>query len=180
VAPTGTPTPTGTAIGSPAPTPTPTSSPARGVLPGPVSAVPTGTPTATPTSTGTAVRTVSSPNSTAAGNGGTAPANAGAPSVTVAGAVATPTTAPSSKQTSIQLECGQTGGTEDGAPAGYVNDPRGPQGQPHPDYGSGLVTERDRDVFRENLPAGTQMAAVNDAIARGCSAQWIRTHLGSP
>jgi hypothetical protein len=93
---------------------------------------------------------------------------------------ATPTSAPSRGQNSIALDCGQTGRTEDGAPRGYVNDPNGPQGQPHPDYGSGpLMTVRDRDAFRESLPTDARIGAVNDAIARGCSAQWIRGHLGS-
>jgi hypothetical protein len=88
--------------------------------------------------------------------------------------------APSRWQMSARLDCCQTGLTEPGAPSGYVNDPRGPQGQSHSHYGSGsLVTEQDREFFRKNLPTVTHMAAVNDAIARGCSAQLIRDHLGS-
>jgi hypothetical protein len=75
-------------------------------------------------------------------------------------------------------DCGQTGLVEPGAATGYVNDPGGTQGQPHVDYGSGpLVTLAERDAFRASLPPGTNLGLVNDAIARGCSANWIRGHL---
>ncbi|MBV9577319.1 MAG: hypothetical protein JO057_01880 [Chloroflexi bacterium] len=62
--------------------------------------------------------------------------------------------------------------------SGYVNDPNGAQGADHPDYGSGpLETLAQRDAFRSSLPPGTHMAAVNDLIARGCPAAWIRAHV---
>jgi len=35
----------------------------------------------------------------------------------------------------------------------------------------------DRDAFRSSLPSSTNMAAVNDLIAKGCSAAWIRDHV---
>jgi hypothetical protein len=79
----------------------------------------------------------------------------------------------------MPLECRQTGAVEADAPPGYVNDPGGPQGESHRYYGAGpLLTLADRDQFRASLPAGTSLGPVNDAIARGCSAQWIRAHLG--
>jgi hypothetical protein len=37
---------------------------------------------------------------------------------------------------------------------------------------------REREAFRSSLPPGSDLGAVNDAIARGCSASWIREHLG--
>jgi hypothetical protein len=46
-------------------------------------------------------------------------------------------------------------------------------------FGTGLTTLADRDAFRASLPAGTSMAVVNDAIARGCSPAWIQSHLES-
>jgi len=61
-----------------------------------------------------------------------------------------------------------------------VSDPSGVQGAAHPDYAGPLVTLSDRDAFRASLPPGTNMAAVDDAIARGCSASWIRANLASP
>jgi len=65
--------------------------------------------------------------------------------------------------------------TEAGAPPGYLNDPDGAEGAGHPDYGSGpLTTLANRDAFRSSLPSSTNMAAVNDLIAKGCSAAWIR------
>jgi hypothetical protein len=39
-----------------------------------------------------------------------------------------------------------------------------------------LETLADRDAFRASLPDGTNMVAVNDLIAKGCSAAWIRAH----
>jgi hypothetical protein len=90
-----------------------------------------------------------------------------------------PFSRPSPTPTPVPLDCGQTGQIESGAPTGYVNDPNGTQGQSHRDYGTGpLVTLADRDQFRASLPAGTQVGPVNDAIAQGCSAIWIRAHLG--
>jgi len=69
---------------------------------------------------------------------------------------------------------------EPAAPTGYVNNPRGTEGQPHVDYGAGpLVTLAERDAFRASLPTGTNLGPINDAIARGCSADWIRTHLAA-
>jgi hypothetical protein len=47
----------------------------------------------------------------------------------------------------------------------------------HPDFGTGLTTLAARDAFRASLPAGTNIAAVNDEIAQGCSASWIQSHL---
>jgi hypothetical protein len=47
----------------------------------------------------------------------------------------------------------------------------------HPDYAPGLSDLSARDAFRASLPPGTDVAAVNDAISRGCSATWIRAHL---
>jgi hypothetical protein len=41
----------------------------------------------------------------------------------------------------------------------------------------GLTTLAQREAFRSSLPAGTDMAVVNDAIAHGCSPAWIRSHL---
>jgi hypothetical protein len=68
--------------------------------------------------------------------------------------------------------------TEAGAPPGYVNDARATEGMAHPDYGAGpLTTLADRNTFRASLPTGTNMAAVNDLIAKGCSAAWIRDHV---
>jgi hypothetical protein len=58
-----------------------------------------------------------------------------------------------------------------------VNDPTGAQGSTHADYAGPLDTLTERDAFRASLPPGTDMAAVNDAIARGCSPSWIRANL---
>jgi hypothetical protein len=52
-----------------------------------------------------------------------------------------------------------------------VNDPRGAEGAAHPNYGAGpLETLGDRRAFRSSLQPGADMAAVDDLIARGCSA----------
>ena len=62
----------------------------------------------------------------------------------------------------------------------YASDPRGTEGRDHVVFGTGpLKTLGDRDAFRASLPRGTNLALVNDAIARGCSAAWIRAHLDS-
>jgi hypothetical protein len=75
-------------------------------------------------------------------------------------------------------DCGQTGQREASAPPAYASDPSGPQGQNHTVFGSGSLTSlADRESFRAKLPPGTNLAAVDDAIARGCSANWIRAHL---
>jgi hypothetical protein len=75
-------------------------------------------------------------------------------------------------------DCGQSNHAEAGAPPGYASDPRGPEGTDHPYYGSGpLRTLADRDAFRSSLPTGTNMATVNDLIAKGCSAAWIHAHV---
>jgi hypothetical protein len=42
-----------------------------------------------------------------------------------------------------------------------------------------LDTLAGRDSFRASLPPGTNLEVVNDAIARGCSEQWIRENLGA-
>jgi hypothetical protein len=34
-----------------------------------------------------------------------------------------------------------------------------------------------RDAFRSSLPRSTNLASVNDMIAKGCSAAWIRGHV---
>ena len=75
-------------------------------------------------------------------------------------------------------DCGQTGSQEEFAPSGYASNPGGAQGQNHPVYNTGLTTLAEREAFRSSLPGGTHMAVVNDAIARGCSPAWIRSHLG--
>jgi hypothetical protein len=77
------------------------------------------------------------------------------------------------------FSCDATGLTEAGSPTGYVSDPSGAEGMVHPTYGAGLVTLSEREAFRASLPPGTDMAAVNDAIARGCSADWLRDNLDS-
>jgi hypothetical protein len=78
-------------------------------------------------------------------------------------------------------DCGQTGQREASAPPSYASDPRGPEGRNHPVFGAGpLSSLSERDAFRASLPAGTDVGPVNDAIARGCSARWIRAHLASP
>jgi hypothetical protein len=46
----------------------------------------------------------------------------------------------------------------------------------HPDYAAGLNDLSERDAFRASLPAGTNMAAVDDDIDRGCSETWIRAN----
>jgi hypothetical protein len=46
----------------------------------------------------------------------------------------------------------------------------------HPDYAGLLDTLAGRDAFGTSLPDGTDMGAVHQAIARGCSASWIRSH----
>jgi hypothetical protein len=75
-------------------------------------------------------------------------------------------------------DCGQTGMREDSAPPGYSTDPRAAEGRNHIVFGAGpLTTLADRDAFRSSLPIEANMARVNDAIARGCSAAWIRDHL---
>jgi hypothetical protein len=77
-------------------------------------------------------------------------------------------------------DCGHSGQREDSAPPAYASDPRSPEGRDHRVFGSGpLRSLRDRDDFRATLPARTNLAPVDDAIARGCSAHWIRTHLNS-
>jgi hypothetical protein len=45
--------------------------------------------------------------------------------------------------------------------------------------GAGLETLAGRDSFRASLPAGTNLEVVNDAIAMGCSEQWIRKDLAA-
>jgi hypothetical protein len=47
----------------------------------------------------------------------------------------------------------------------------------HPAYAADLTNLSEREAFRASLPPGTNMAAVNDAIARGCSASWIRSNV---
>jgi hypothetical protein len=74
-------------------------------------------------------------------------------------------------------DCGQGTRTEDGAPPGYVSDPHGAQGADHVVYAAALTGLEERDAFRASLPPDTPMGPVNDAIARGCSAAWIRDHL---
>ena len=74
-------------------------------------------------------------------------------------------------------DCGQTYQRENGAPAGYASDPRAVQGTAYSVYGSALETLADRDAFRSSLPRTTNLATVNDLIARGCSATWIRAHV---
>jgi hypothetical protein len=91
------------------------------------------------------------------------PSSGGAP-----GPTATPTLPP---------DCGQSGQTEDGAVPPYASDPSGSEGATHATYGSGLETLDERDAFRATIPAGTDMGSVDNAIARGCSATWIRAHL---
>jgi hypothetical protein len=65
----------------------------------------------------------------------------------------------------------------DTAPAGYASDPGRPEGQSDPAFGQDLTTEPERDAFRQALPPGADVAAINDTIARGCSASWIRAHV---
>jgi hypothetical protein len=147
-----TPTPQSPTPTSQTPTPTPPSGPGAG----PNSGQPPGAgPAAAPAPGPAAGASVSSPLPTGGGGSGPPPKP-------------TPTPPP---------DCGQTGATEAGAPPGYVSDPSGLQGAPHSDYGPGLLDLNARDAFRASLPPGTDMTAVNDAIAQGCSASWIRTHL---
>jgi hypothetical protein len=40
-----------------------------------------------------------------------------------------------------------------------------------------LTSEVERDAFRRTVQAGADVAAINDTIARGCSARWIRAHV---
>jgi hypothetical protein len=151
-----------------APTPTPPSGPGAGPNSGQPPGAPSGpgtspnsgqppgaAPAASPAAGPAAGASVSSPLPTGGGGSGPPPKP-------------TPTPPP---------DCGQTGATEAGAPPGYVSDPSGLQGAPHSDYGPGLLDLNARDAFRASLPPGTDMTAVNDAIAQGCSASWIRTHL---
>jgi hypothetical protein len=162
--PTATIAPTGTSAMTPTPAsarPTPT---LGGMQP---------TPTHTPGSGGSGVggRSVSLPspvNPPQAASAATSGGGAGnGPPPT-----ATPTPPP---------DCGQTGQREVSAPPSYASDPRGPEGRNHPVFGAGpLSSLSERDAFRASLPAGTDFGPVNDAIARGCSARWIRAHLASP
>jgi hypothetical protein len=179
--PTATETPTVTPTTTATPTPTPSVTPtlAASALTTVTSASPSATetltpmPSVTPTSTATPRPSPGLPVGIVAPSPSVVPVAMPTAMPQSASPAATPTATP-------MPDCGQTLLTEPGAPPGYVSDPRGPQGQPHPDYGAGpLVTGSERDAFRGNLPSGTHMAAVNDAIARGCSAQWIRSHLGS-
>jgi hypothetical protein len=148
--------PTDTPTNTPTPTQTPTPSP---------SATPTQSATpSTLTSTATPTAQTPGPTSTPEGPPGAVPSGGSPPRP------ATPTPRP---------DCGQTGVHEASAPPGYATDPHGPQGQNHPAFATGLTTLSDREAFRASLPADTNMAAVNDAIARGCSPAWIKGHLTS-
>jgi hypothetical protein len=158
--PTPTPTPTATATATPTSTPTPTPS-----SPTPESMTPTPTPTPTPP-TGTTVPVPSSTPAQTPTPGGpdpdAFPARSGPPHTP------TPTPPP---------DCGQSGLREDSAPLPYASDPRGQQGQVHSVFGQDLTTAQEREVMRASLPADTDLSAVNDVIARGCSARWITGHL---
>jgi hypothetical protein len=46
-------------------------------------------------------------------------------------------------------------------------------------FGGSLASVESRDAFRASLPSDANSAAVNDAIARGCSSAWIRANLSS-
>jgi hypothetical protein len=70
-------------------------------------------------------------------------------------------------------DCGQSGLREDSAPLPYASDPRGQQGQVQSEFGQGLTRAEERFA----LPPDADLSAVNDVIARGCSARWIRAHL---
>jgi len=35
----------------------------------------------------------------------------------------------------------------------------------------------EREAFRQRLPAGADLAAINDTIAPGCSASWLGAHV---
>jgi hypothetical protein len=73
--------------------------------------------------------------------------------------------------------CGQTGQCEDGAPAPYASDPRGPHGGYHAAFGDSFVFVQSRDAFSASLPHDANVTAVNDASARGWSAASIRANL---
>jgi hypothetical protein len=172
--PTSTPTLTNTATNTPTPTPTPTSTPSptgTATVTGTRTLTLTATPTVTPTPSG-------SPSSTPTptrtpGSGGSSPPGPGNSSAIVGAGKPPPTATPTATP-----DCGQTGQREDGAPVPYASDPHGPQGGDHPAFGS-LASVEDRDAFRASLPPEANLAAVDDAIARGCSSAWIRANLTS-
>ena len=184
---TPTPSPTATPTQSQSPTltqmptltatPTPTAAPSQTPPSANSTATQTPMPTAIPTPTGTPapiqVRALaatptltSTPPPTAQASAAAAPSSGGSPP-----RPPTPTPTP-------PPDCGQTGRQEEFAPPGYASNPGGAQGQNHPVYNTGLTTLAEREAFRSSLPGGTDMAVVNDAIARGCSPAWIRSHLG--
>ena len=53
----------------------------------------------------------------------------------------------------------------------------GSKAQVHSVFGQGLRTPQEREALRASLPDDTDLSAVNDVIARGCSAPWITTHV---
>jgi hypothetical protein len=53
----------------------------------------------------------------------------------------------------------------------------GNKGQVQSVFGQDLTTAQEREALRDVLPPDTDLSAVNDVIARGCSASWIRAHL---
>jgi hypothetical protein len=153
---TPTPTPTATATPTPAPTATPTGTPGATSTPSPTSVpMPSATPNPTATPAAATATPTLPPSTPAFSRGGPPP-------------TATPTPPP---------DCGQSGQRDDAAPAGYASDPRGPQGQSHAEFGQGLTTLLEREAFRQRLPAGADLAAINDTIARGCSARWLGAHV---
>jgi hypothetical protein len=192
--PTDTPTPTPSATSTSTPnltlTPTSTSTPTTTPTTTPTGA-PTTTPPATPTATSTlassrtptdtptpantpvATSSVALPTSTAPAPTATAiPPQPAGPSAYSGGGGPPPTATPTPPP-----DCGQSGLREDTAPAGYASDPNRLEGQSHAAFGQGLTTERERDAFRRTLPPGGNVAGINDTIARGCSASWIRAHV---
>ncbi len=199
--PTGTPTATPSASLTPTPapdatatlTPAPAGSTTPSATPTPTSAVPGATPTPGPTDTLTPTpgsgpthtpTLVSTASTTLTPRGGppgspVPPASPPATGSAAAGARSDVKPTPTSSPTPLP-DCGQTGRHEEDAPVDYASNPSDAQGRDHAVYGSGpLLTLSDRDAFRASLPPGTNMGPVNDAIARGCSASWIRSHLGA-